>query len=258
MRRLLPSGEADVDLDAAYAWPETVAQAVRANMVSSADGAAARDGLTESISSPADKRVFAALRGLCDVILVGAGTARQERYGGTRPSPERLEKRRAAGLSPVPPIAVVSGRLDLDPTGRLFTDTLVRPIVVTGDAAPAERRHALGRVAEVIVAGGDRVEVAPMLDALAARGYRHVLCEGGPVLLGDVLSAGRLDELCLTLSPCLTAGDAGRIVSGPALPTPARLTTLHVLTEDGALFLRYAVRQSPDSAPSAGPSPPRS
>lgn len=251
MRRLLPQAAEDVDLDEAYAWPATPAQVVRANMVSSADGAAARDGVTEPISGPADKRVFAVLRGLTDVILVGAGTARKERYGGTRPGAERSATRRAAGLAPVPPIAVVSGRLDLDPAGPLFTDTLVPPIVVTCSAAPADRLAALRPVADVIVAGAYRVEVTALLDALADRGYRHVLCEGGPRLLYDVVTAGRLDELCLTVSPCLSGGPAGRILTGPTLPTAARLTLRQVLTEAGSLFLRYEVGPSPRDLPQA-------
>lgn len=40
------------------------------------------------------------------------------------------------------------------------------------------------------------------------------------------------------MSPQLTAGDAARVPNGPAMaPIPLRL--VHVLEEDGVVFLRY-------------------
>lgn len=54
-------------------------------MVSSVNGAISVDGGTASLSSPADKKVFRLLRGLADVVLVGAQTVRTERYGPVRP-----------------------------------------------------------------------------------------------------------------------------------------------------------------------------
>lgn len=243
MRRLLPDPRNGVDLDEAYAWRPGPTRQVRANMVASADGGATRSGATEELSGPADKRVFAVLRGLADVILVGAGTVRIEDYGPARPTLERQERRVAAGLAPIPPLAVVSGRLDLSPESRFFTEATVRPVVVTVDAAPPERQRALRRVADVVVAGAARVEPAAMCDALAARGFARVLCEGGPQLLSTITAAGRLDELCLTVSPQLVGGSGPRILTGPVLHPAAALTVEHVLEEDGFLFLRYAVRR---------------
>jgi riboflavin biosynthesis pyrimidine reductase len=67
-----------------------------------------------------------------------------------------------------------------------------------------------------------------------------VHCEGGPSLAGSLLSADVVDELCLTLSPLLAGGSAGRIVKSAATQAK-RLELRHVLEEDGALFLRYAL-----------------
>jgi riboflavin biosynthesis pyrimidine reductase len=64
------------------------------------------------------------------------------------------------------------------------------------------------------------------------------LTEGGPRLPAELAAAGRADELWLTMSPQLTAGDAARVLNGPAMaPIPLRLG--HVLEEDGFVFLRY-------------------
>ena len=100
MDALLPPAPGPVDLDAAYAVPAAAlagrGRHLRANFVASADGAASLEGVSAGLSSPADKRVFSVLRGLADVVLVGAGTVRAEGYGPARPSPQR----RAAASRP--------------------------------------------------------------------------------------------------------------------------------------------------------------
>jgi riboflavin biosynthesis pyrimidine reductase len=143
----------------------------------------------------------------------------------------------------VPAIAVVTRSLDLGPaTALLDSATPDEPVVIiTTEDAPAERRTAAGKHARVIVAGERQVDVRAAISALAGLGYRAILAEGGPSLLGQVAGAALLDELCLTLSPVLVAGQADRMVSGAAAAAePARLTLQHVLADDeGYLFCRY-------------------
>ena len=202
---------------------------MRANFVSSLDGAVTVAGKSAGLSSEADRALFHLLRGLCDVVLVGAGTVRTENYGGARPVDGHA-----------PPIAVVSKSLDLDESSRLFRDTTVPPIIITCAASPAQVRDRLGAIADVVVAGDADVDIAQALDVLAHRGLGRVLCEGGPHLLGSLATAGVLDELCLTLSPVIAGGTAGRIVAGylPEVVEPMHLR--HVLEDDGHLFLRYS------------------
>lgn len=237
MRRLLPDPTDDVDLDAAYSHPENL---VRANMVSSLDGAV-RDaaGRSGGLSSPADKRVFGALRGVCDVVLVGAGTVRAEGYGPARPNAERQRVRVARGQAAVPVIAVVSKSLELDLSTPFFTEATVRPIVVTVASASAQRRKAVAEVADVVLAGEDEVDLADALGQLRARGLSRVLCEGGPHLLTDFAAAGVLDELCLTVALRLVGGDGGRLMSGAGIEN-WQGELVHVLSEDEHLFLRVA------------------
>jgi riboflavin-specific deaminase-like protein len=229
MRCLYPDPADDVELAAAYAVPD--GRHVRVNFASSVDGAVAVGGASRGLSSDADREVFHVLRSLTDVVLVGAGTARAENYGGARPRPDREP----------PPIAVVTRSLDLDPAARLFTDTQVRPIVVTCATAPDDRRAAIETVADVVVAGDSTVDLSRALDVLAERGLTRVLCEGGPRLFGDVAAAGLLDELCLTLAPLVAGGDAGRITKGMPGTAATHLRVAHVLEAEGSLFLRYDV-----------------
>ena len=94
---------------------------------------------------------------------------------------------------------MLSGQLDLDPAGPLLAQpAAARTIVLTAAAAPAGQRARLARAADLIVAGEDSVpSSAAAIAALASRGYRRILAEGGPHLLGQLAVAGLLDELCV-------------------------------------------------------------
>jgi riboflavin biosynthesis pyrimidine reductase len=251
VRQIYPGGGGNagaVDLAAAYAYPPlpdepgeagALGTWVRANMVASADGAAMVKGLSGGLSSDDDRRLFHLLRGLADVILVGAGTARAEGYGPVRPRGEWARMR--AGRRSSPPIAVVTQMIDLDLSGPMFTEAPgdARTIVLTTRAASPDRRARAARDADVVIAGTHRVDVAAALAALAARGLRRVLAEGGPHLLGQLVAASLLDELCLTVSPLLVGGEAGRVLAGSMLTAPQRLRLAHVLEASGSLFCRY-------------------
>ncbi|MEU4262010.1 MULTISPECIES: pyrimidine reductase family protein [Streptomycetaceae] len=229
------------ELADAYAYPGVDRPWLRANMVSTLDGAAHHDGRSQGISSAADMRIFGTLRGLADVVVVGAGTARKEGYRPARARDAFAARRAAAGQGPAPVIAVVSASLDLDFSLPLFVSPLVPTLVVTGAAAPADRvRAAREAGAEVLTAGdGAAVDPARAVAELAARGHRRLLTEGGPRLLGQFVAAGALDELCLTLSPMLVAGDAQRISGGPPVTVPERFSLVSLLEEAGFLFSRY-------------------
>jgi riboflavin biosynthesis pyrimidine reductase len=244
MRTIFPSPGGELDLlglAGAYAYPGE--RWLRVNFVSSADGAASVNGLSGGLSSAGDKKVFGILRVLTDVVLVGSGTARAEDYkpARARPSLAALREGRPAAA----PIALVTGRLDLNLASPLFTEAApdARTIVITCASADDKLRDETAKVADVIVAGEQTVDLAAALGELAARGLGRVLCEGGPHLFGDLAAAGLVDELCLSLSPTLAGPGPGRIIAGEA--SAARPMTLQqILADDNFLFLRYFA-QSP-------------
>ncbi|WP_179815926.1 pyrimidine reductase family protein [Allostreptomyces psammosilenae] len=240
-------------LAAAYSYPVHLLPApdrpwLRANMVSSLDGAAHHEAHSAPLSSDADMRLFGVLRGLADAILVGAQTVRQEGYRPAKAREAFAERRAAAGQAPAPAIAVVSASLNLDFDAPLFTEPATPTILITGAGAPRpamERARAAGAV--LLVAGtGQRVDLAEAVRHLGALGHRRLLTEGGPHLLGQLVAADLLDELCLTVSPTLTAGRADRItVARSALTLPHRMRLLSLLEEDGFLFSRYVRAAAP-------------
>jgi riboflavin biosynthesis pyrimidine reductase len=242
MRCLYPEPQDDVDPVVAYGVVgahATGRPSVRLNMISSADGAAALAGRSGTLGGTADKNLFALLRSLADVILVGAGTMRAEGYGPARLGEASRTRRRAEGMALVPPIAVMTRSCRLAWEAPFFTDAESRPIVVTTSGSAAGDRERAATVADVVVAGEASVDLSGAMDALGARGHTNVLAEGGPVVAAELAGADLLDELCLTLAPLLTAGPAHRILDGRELAPPRSLGLEMVLEADGYLFLRY-------------------
>jgi riboflavin biosynthesis pyrimidine reductase len=240
VRTIFPSAGDELDLPAlaeAYAYPRE--QWLRANFVASVDGAAYVDGRSGGLSSPDDMRLFGLLRVLTDVVLVGAGTARVEGYKPARRRPSLASLRE--GRPETATIAVVTQTLGLNLASPLFTEAPpdARTIVITCAASDDDLRAQAAKVADVIVAGDESVDLGQARRELEDRGLGRVLCEGGPHLFTDLAAAGLLDELCLSFSPKLAGPGAGRITAGS--PLDARPLTLRqvIAGDDGFLFFRY-------------------
>ena len=227
----------DADLTACY--PRRPEPTLRVNFVASIDGAVTVDGKSAGLGGPGDKMIFDTLRTVCDALVVAAGTVRSENYDALRLTAPARQWRRAHGLAEFPLMVIVSGSLDLDPEQLVFSDAPVRPLVVTHAGAPADRRAALVEVAEIVTVGETTVDLAAAVRALHARGATQLLCEGGPRLLGSLIAADLVDEMCLTISPLLVAGAAGRVATGPDGP-PREMALAGILAEGDMLFLRYA------------------
>jgi riboflavin biosynthesis pyrimidine reductase len=210
---------------------------LRAGFVLSADGGAAVRGGSRGLQSPADQAVFTALRAVSDAVVVGAGTARTEGYGPVRVRPQGRQWRSTHDRSSGPALVLVSRSLELDPGDACFTGPAV---VITCAAADPVRRAALQDVTEVVVAGDDEVDLPAAVRALHERGLRRLLCEGGPTLLTALLTAGLVDELCLTTAPVLLGSAPSLLVQ--SLAAPLDLDLVHLVDgEDGSLLTRWRV-----------------
>lgn len=109
-------------------------------------------------------------------------------------------------------------------------------VVVSASGELGATGEALSAAGNTLVASGDIGDIV--------RSIEGDVCslEGGPSLNGQVLAAGLVDEICLTLSPRLVAGDASRLARGPAADSTTWVLA-HVCTDDdGFLFLRYLRR----------------
>ena len=148
--------------------------------------------------------------------MVGAGTAREERYGRMTKNDELRQKRMNEGRVADALAVVVSGRLDLPPDLPLLNEPEQRVVIAT--ASDEEIPGVTGEV-EYARTGDDLPRLLAYLHE--EHGVRSVLCEGGPTLNSHLFAAGLVDELFLTLNPKVLGGaSALTIVAGRELVDP--------------------------------------
>ncbi len=216
------------------------------NMVSTLDGRATIGGRSGPIGGPADRELFHALRTVVDAVMVGGGTARAERYGRLVREEEARALRRERGLSEEPWACIVSGRLALSAQDvPLLRDPEARVAILTSSEASLPDTEA-AEIEYIRAAQEGRLDLPSAMGQLRERlGARTVLCEGGPHLNTQLLAAGLVDEIFLTLAAKLAGGDASgealRILAGADLDPPVDLELLSVLEHESNLFLRYGV-----------------
>jgi riboflavin biosynthesis pyrimidine reductase len=228
---------------------------LRVNFVATLDGSASAAGVSGSLGGPDDLRVFDLLRRVADVVLVAAGTVRDEGYGPMVLHDADVAWRLSHGLPDHPVFAIVSRSLSLDAGSRVFTEAPVRPVVLTSAAAaPSDAGVALSSVADVVpcssAADPESVDVSLVRDALVARGLGTIHCEGGPTFLGSLIAADAVDELTLTIDPSLEGGTGPRIARGGS-PELRRMRPAHVLRGAGDVLLTRYVRAVPSARVSA-------
>jgi riboflavin-specific deaminase-like protein len=210
------------------------------NMVSSLDGKATLDWRTKGLSTDVDRRLFHHLRTQADAVMVGAGTAREERYGRMTKNDELRQKRANEGLVPDALAVVVSGRLHLPPDLPLLNEPEQRVVIAT--ASEEEIPGVTGAV-EYARVGDDLPRLLAYLHE--EHGVRSVLCEGGPTLNSFLFASGLVDELFLTLNPKILSGaSALTIVAGRELVEPSEPDLVSVAEHEGELYTRWRFRAS--------------
>ena len=199
MRRLLPEPADEISVDEAYGSPLRTRPGrpwVGLCMVASVDGSTAVDGTSAKLSSPTDSAVLNRLRQLADVIVVGAGTVRDEGYGAPRKAGQRIG------------VVTTSGRLDYG--SDLFSSGA--GFVISSESGASDIPDGI----DVLRVGTDEIDVAGAIGALAGfvglAGYVQV--EGGAALNGAFFNADLIDEVNLTTSPAAFGGPGPRLTSG--------------------------------------------
>jgi 2,5-diamino-6-(ribosylamino)-4(3H)-pyrimidinone 5'-phosphate reductase len=190
-------------------------------------------GTAKGVGGPTDQKLFRRLQQTCDAALLGSTTLR---------------------ASPViyPPEIlrfVVTRKGDVPLANRFFTDAPQKAYVLAPAGLPEEAAAKLKAATNVVQIGQDEVDLGAALTYLRQElGVRYLLCEGGATLNDQLLRAGLVDEMFLTLAPKLKGGSSlPTPVDGAGFPPNLFLpATLLSLYRDGSeLYLRYRLSREP-------------
>jgi riboflavin-specific deaminase-like protein len=187
----------------------------------SLDGRVATEsGHSHYINGPEGLAHLHRLRALVDVVVVGVGTAITD--------DPQLTVRHVAG--PCPARAVIDPRGRIGTTARVFAQDGARRLILTSDgvrpALPADVEHVSLPVSDGVIAP------ATILSALAARGFRRILIEGGSQTVSRFIAVGCLDRLHIVVAPIILGAGRGGVALAPvkscaeALRPPMRLHRL--------------------------------
>ena len=152
---------------------------------------ATNSGHSHYINGPSGLAHLHRLRAMVDAVVVGVGTALAD--------DPQLTVRRVAGPHPARVVIDPGGRLAA--RARLFAADGVRRLVVTA----MDARLQLPPEIEIVrlPSAERRIEPRAILAALAERGLRRVLIEGGAETVSRFLAAGCLDRLHVVVAPVI-------------------------------------------------------
>jgi riboflavin biosynthesis pyrimidine reductase len=231
---------------------------VYSNFVESIDGVTtlgSKPSAGSAISgrNPADRFLMGLLRAFADAVVVGAGTLRAT--PGHHWTPEHIypdgtepfaDLRIELGLKPRPRLVLLtsSGEVAVSHPAVIAGAT-----IVTTETGAAVLKDRLPDSCDLITIGPSGVvDLDRAMKELRSRGYRAILTEGGPHVMGQLIAGRLLDEAFVTISPVVAGRDGelrlGMVAGEEFLPGRGVWTTLLSARRHGDfVFLRYAMEK---------------
>jgi len=170
---------------------------VRLVLAVSLDGRLApASGGAAQLGGAGDRHVLEQALAWADAVLIGAGTLRAHRCTCLIHEPQLLAQREQEGRPLQPTALVVSRHPDFGLEWPFFQQALERQLL-TPDRISVDGFSAIHRL---------QPSWETTLVELAALGFHRLVLLGGAGLCASLLEADQVDELQLTLSPCLLGG----------------------------------------------------
>ena len=251
----LPAYKLPADLHHVYGRLGFATPVIYSNFVASLDGVVTLGskpsaGSIISGKYPADRFLMGLLRACADAVIIGAGTLRATPGHLWTPAhvypdlaTEFISLRSALGRATEPQLVVITAKGDLDASHPALVKGAL--VVTTDDGANVVERT-LPSTCEVIAMGKDvaNLDMREAIAALRARGLEVLLTEGGPHLMGQLIDAGLMEEVFLTISPVVAGRGAdkrlGMVEGVELLPKLGVWSALLSARRHGDyLFLRY-------------------
>jgi len=199
-----------------------------------------------AISSPGDKERVDRLRAEADAVMVGGRTLLDEDPKLTVKSERLRAERGARGLPPNPAKVGVVTEAALRPDSNFLTTGPARILIFTTSQTSRGQIEMLqSHAVQVFVHDGPQVDLAAMMEALAAGGIQRLMVEGGGTLNFELLKRGLVDEITAYVAPMIFGGahaptlaDGLGVTRGEAVPLELKQVNP---SEDGGFVIRYQV-----------------
>ena len=211
----------------------------RTNMVTSLNGSVEIDGVSKRLSSRTDRKIFQLIRAYSDAVLIGSGNALAEGYTSIPDQNVDLLKLRRQGNAPV---LVVTTRDPDSLLGSPLASSTSQVIIVTPESMVAAAQNLAEHfqfTPKLLYCGQDGLDFARLRLELDKLGLANVACEGGPTLLGLLVGAGVIDEMCLSVAPLLAQSHHGGFLGPNGNFDPRDLRLESIVEDEGTLFSRY-------------------
>lgn len=225
----------------------------------SADGKISHDAdVPARFGSDADRAHLETQIAQADGVLMGANTLRAYQTSLTLRDPRLLAQRATRGQAPQPLHLICSGSGALIPTWRFFNQPLPRGLITTPHGAIAAQACAFDPV--LISTASPKqpnlwwAELWPQLNGL---GIHQLAVLGGGELVASLGAIAAIDELWLTVCPCLLGGRTAPTPYGGdrsnklKLPQTLELLSHQVVGQE--VFLHYRAVHPPIAPAVAAP-----
>jgi riboflavin-specific deaminase-like protein len=197
-----------------------------------------------TLGSRHDRHLMDVLRARADAVIVGAGTVRHDGFPVLVRDPDVRRERVARGRTPHPVNVILSNRLDLPTSRKIFRRPDTEKLIFTSSQATRARVRRFAGIAEVVVLRASTVRPAAVLRELRARNVRNVLLEGGGELHFSFAREHLVDEIYVTITPRLIGGDAPSLLDGAGFlkKNHLKLELVSHRRIGDELYLRYRVK----------------
>jgi riboflavin-specific deaminase-like protein len=197
-------------------------------------------------TSREDKMHLLRQRALGDAVVIGHSTLKHDNVRLGLPDPKMREARVARGQSPYPLRVIVSNAGRIEPGLNIF-QTEISPIVIFSTIRmPVRYQKLLRAKATLHLSDAPAVDLRWMLQQLRSEYKVHsVACEGGATLFRALLEQDLVDQLNLTIAPCLFGGARAPTLTGLSkefFPHSIRCSLTEMRTVGAECFLTYRIK----------------
>ena len=187
---------------------------VTVNLAMSADGKLSTiERRQVKISGQDDFRRVDILKAENDAIMVGIGTVLADDPSLTVKSPELKEKRLSSGRDENPVRIIVDSKARTPCSAEILHKGPGKRIIAVSKSADPKKIEELGKYADIIQAGDERVDLRILLERLAEAGIETLMVEGGGSLIWSLFEENLVDEYYTCIGNI--------IIGGASAPTPA-------------------------------------